>query len=55
MSETGLLSREKWVDGGLDTGIDKTLEEFEGDTQQRDGSIALWILQGLIWLKDYDN
>ena len=55
MSETSLLPREKRVDGGLDTGVDKKLEDLEGDTQQRDGSITLWILWGLIWLKDCKN
>ena len=42
MSETSLLPREKRVDGGFNTGIDKTLENLERDAQQRDGSIALW-------------
>ena len=42
MSETSLLPMKKQVKGGLDTGIEKTLEDLEGDTQQRDGSIALW-------------
>ena len=55
MSEISFLPREKQVDGGLDTGIDKMLEDLEGDTQQRDGSITLWIPWGLIWLKDCDN
>ena len=55
MSETSLLPREKWVDGGLDMGVDKMFKDLEGDTQQIDESIALWIPWGLIWLKDYDN
>ena len=55
MSETSLFHRDKRVNGGLDTGIDKTLEDLEEDTQQRDGSIILWIPWGLIWLKDCDN
>ena len=37
MLETSLLPREKGVDGGLDTGTDKMLEDLKGDTQQRDG------------------
>ena len=53
--ETSFLPTKKWVDGGPDTGVDKMLEDFERDTQQRDGSIALWISWGLIWLKDCDN
>ena len=32
---------EKRVHGGLDTGVDMMLKDFEGDTQKRDGSIAL--------------
>ena len=55
MSETSLLPREKRVDGGLDTGVYKTLKDLEGDTQQRDGLITLLIPWGLIWLKDCDN
>ena len=34
MPVTSLLPREKWVDGGLDTGVDKTLEDLEGDAEQ---------------------
>ena len=52
MLETSLLPREKRVDGGLDTGTYKTLEDLEGDTQQRDRSIDPWITWELIWLKD---
>ena len=43
------------MDGGLNTGVDKTLEDFDGDTQQRDGLTALWVPWGLIWLKDCNN
>ena len=43
-----MLPREKLVDSGLDTGIDKALEDLEGDTQQIDGS-------RLVSLKDFDN
>ena len=46
MSETSLLLKEKRVDGGLDMGVDETLEDLEEDIQQRDGSIALWIPGG---------
>ena len=48
MSETNLLPREKWVDGRVDAGVGKVLENLEGDTQQRDGSMALWIPWGLV-------
>ena len=40
MSETSLLPRKK-VNGVLDMGIDTTIMDLEGDTQQRDGLIAL--------------
>ena len=55
MSETSLLPREKQVDGRLNIGVDKMLEDLERDTQQRDGSITFWIHWGLIWLNDFDN
>ena len=55
MLETSLLPREKWVDGGLNMGVGKTLEDLEGDTQPRGGSIIFWISWGLIWLKDCDS
>ena len=37
MLESSLLPREKQVDGELDTGVDTTLKDLEGDTQQKDG------------------
>ena len=40
MSETTLLPREVWVDGGLNTGLNKIRKDIEGDTQQRNGSIS---------------
>ena len=55
MSETSLLPREKWVDGGLDTGVDKMLKDLEGNTEQRDGLITLCVSCGLIWPKHCDN
>ena len=48
MSEISLLPMEKQVDSRLDTGVNKTLEDLEGDTQQRDWSIALCIPWGLV-------
>ena len=55
MSENSLLHREEQVDGGLGNGVDKMLEYLEGDTQQRDGLIAFYILWSLVRLKiSYD-
>ena len=46
MLETSLLPREKQVDGGLDTGVNKTVEDLEGDTQKKrlvdNSSNTLW-------------
>ena len=36
-----LRPRENQVDGGLEMGVDKVLEDLEGVIQQRDGSVAL--------------
>ena len=51
MSETSLLPWEKRIDGGLNTDVDKMLEDLEGDTQQRDGSINFGSLGGLFGLR----
>ena len=48
VSKAGLLPREQWVN----TSVDESLEDFKGDTQQRYGTIALWVPQWLCWLRD---
>ena len=36
----------------LNTGMDKTFEDFVGDAEQRDGAVALGIPRGLVWFGD---
>ena len=36
MSQTSLLSRGRWVENGLDTGVDNIVEDLEGDILQKD-------------------
>ena len=43
---------EQWVDDWFDTSVDECLEYFKGDTQHRDGTVALWVPQWLFWLSD---
>ena len=52
MSKARLLPREQWVDDWFDTSVDESLEDFEGDTQQRYRTVALWVPQWLLWLRD---
>jgi len=47
-----MLPREQWANDRVDTIVDESLEDFEGDTQQRYGTIALWDPQWLLWLRD---
>jgi hypothetical protein len=54
-SEPGLLLREQWVDDRFDAGVDKTLEDLEGDAEQGDGTVALRIPFRLIRFRDRDN
>ena len=55
MLGTSLLPREIQINGRLNTSVDKMLKDLEGDKLQRDGSLALCIPWGLVWLKDCDN
>jgi len=43
VSKARLLPREQWVDDWIDTSGDESLEDFEGVTQPRYGTIALWV------------
>ena len=36
-----------WVADCFDTNVDVSLEDLEGDTQQRYGTVALWVPQWL--------
>jgi len=51
-SEARLLLREQWVGDCFDTGVDESLEDFKGETQQRYRTIALRVPQWLLWLRD---
>ena len=33
-------------------GIDQSFKDLVGDTEQRDGAIALWVLHKFLWLWD---
>jgi len=46
VSEAHLFLWEQWVDDCFDTSVDKSLENFKGDTQQRYRTIALWAPSG---------
>jgi len=46
VSEARLLLWEQWVDDCFNTSVDESLEDFEGDTQQRYSTIALWVPTG---------
>jgi len=52
VSKARLLPRKKWVDDWVDTSVDESLKDFEGDTQQGYGTITLWVPQLLFWLRD---
>jgi len=52
VSEARLLQWEQWVDDCFDTSVDESLEDFKWDTQQRYRTIALWVPQWLLWLRD---
>jgi len=43
VSEARLFLREQWLNDRFDTSVDESLEDFKGDTQQRYGTVALWV------------
>jgi len=47
VSKARLLLREQWVYDWVDTSVDESLEDFNGNTQQRYGTTALWVPQWL--------
>jgi len=51
MSKARLLLWEQWVDDWFDTSVVEPPEDFKGDTQQRYGTVALWVPSGFIWLR----
>ena len=52
MSKPSLLAWEKGIDNRFNTSVDQSFEDLVGDTEQRDGAIALWILYRFLWLWD---
>ena len=52
MSKARLLLWEQWVDDWFDTSVEEILEGFKGDTQQRYGTVTLWVPQWFLWLRD---
>jgi len=54
VSEARLLLWEQWAGECFDTSVDESLEDFKGYTQQRYRTIAVWVPQWLLWLKDHN-
>jgi len=58
LSSMSCVSRVTWSTVDLpcrkmiDTSVDESLEDFKRDTQQRYGTVALWVPQWLFWLRD---
>jgi len=52
VSKARVFPSEQWVDDWVDTSVDEFIEDFKGSTQQRYGTIALWVPQWLFWLRD---
>ena len=52
MSKPSLLAWEQGIDNRFSTGVDQSFQDLVGDTEQRDGAIALWVLYRFLWLWD---
>ena len=52
MSKSSLLTWEQGVDNRFNTSVDQSFEDLVGDTEQGDGTIALWVLYRFLWLWD---
>ena len=52
--KTRLFSRKQGVNKGFDAGVDKSLEDLVGNTEQRDRAITLWVLYRFRRLRDRD-
>ena len=52
VSKTYPVVWEQWVDDCFDTNVNESLEDSKGDTQQKYGTIALWVHQWLLLLRD---
>ena len=53
-SKTRLFSQEQGVNKGFDAGVDKSLEDLVGNTEQKNRAITLWVLYRLRGLRDRD-
>ena len=40
------------VDNRFNVGVDQSFEDLVGDTEQKDGAVALWVLHRFLWLRD---
>ena len=52
MSKPSLLAWEQGVDNKLNMSVDQSFEDLVGDTEQEDGTIALWVLYRFLCLWD---
>ena len=52
MSKPSLLAWEQGVDNRFNTSVDQSFEDLVGDTEQGDGTEALWVLYRFLWLWD---
>ena len=52
LSKPSLLAWEQGVDNRFNTSVDQSFEDLVGDTEQKDGTIALWVLYRFVWLWD---
>ena len=52
MSKPSLLAWEQGVDNRFNTSVDQLFEDLAGNTEQGDGTIALWVLYRFVWLWD---
>ena len=49
MSKPGLLAWEQGVDNRFNMSIDQSFEDLVGDTEQGDGTVALWVPYRFVW------
>ena len=52
MWKPSLLAWEQGVDNRFNTSVDQSFEDLVGDTEQGDGTVALWVLYRFVWLWD---
>ena len=52
MSKPSLLAWEQGVDNRFNTSVDQLFEDLVGETEQGDGTVAIWVLYRFLWLWD---